>query len=86
MLVKSREMTGRTHVLSWWPGGEEVKTTENCTFAQLMAIANLHVDTDKIFKGVGFPYEIYTTEKKAGSRNSQKFTVKVSWDTSSSIC
>jgi hypothetical protein len=58
MFVKSREMTGRTQTLPWWPGGEEVKTTENCTLAQLMAIANLNVDTDKIFKSAGFPYEM----------------------------
>jgi hypothetical protein len=58
MLVKRREMTGRTRTLQWWLGGEEVKTTENCTLAQLMAIAKLHVDTDKIIKSMGSPYEI----------------------------
>ncbi len=57
MGVKSIEMTGRTQTLPWWPGGQEVKTTKTvqCTLAPLMAIANLHVDTDKIFKSVGFP-------------------------------
>jgi len=29
LLVKSREMTGRTQTLVWWFGGEGVKTTEN---------------------------------------------------------
>jgi hypothetical protein len=29
VLVKSREMTGRTQTLSWWLGGEEIKTTGN---------------------------------------------------------
>ncbi len=29
VLVKSREMTGRTQKLPWWLGGEGVKTTEN---------------------------------------------------------
>jgi hypothetical protein len=29
VLVKRREMTGRTQTLPWWLGREEVKTTEN---------------------------------------------------------
>ncbi len=29
VLVKSREMTGRTQTFPWWLGGEVVKTTEN---------------------------------------------------------
>jgi hypothetical protein len=29
VLVKTREMTGRTQTLQWWLGGEGVKTTEN---------------------------------------------------------
>jgi hypothetical protein len=29
VLVKSRELTGRTQTLPWWLGGEGVKTTEN---------------------------------------------------------
>ena len=29
MLVKSREMIGRTQTLPWWLGGEGVKTTGN---------------------------------------------------------
>ncbi len=28
VLVKSREMTGRTQTLPWWLGGAGVKTTE----------------------------------------------------------
>jgi hypothetical protein len=28
-LVRSRKMTGRSHTLPWWLGGEGVKTTEN---------------------------------------------------------
>ncbi len=29
VLVKSREMTGRTRTMPWWLGREEVETTEN---------------------------------------------------------
>ncbi len=29
VLVKSREMTGRTHTLQWWLEGDRAKTTEN---------------------------------------------------------
>jgi hypothetical protein len=29
VLIKRREMTGRTQTLAWWLGGEGVKTTEN---------------------------------------------------------
>jgi hypothetical protein len=29
VLVKSREITGRSQTLSWWRRGEGVKTTEN---------------------------------------------------------
>ncbi len=28
VLVKSREVTGRSQILPWWLGGEGVKTTE----------------------------------------------------------
>ncbi len=28
VLVKSREMTGRTQTLSWWLGGEGIQTTK----------------------------------------------------------
>jgi hypothetical protein len=38
MLVKSREMTGKTQKLLWWLGVEGVKTTENKKYISPIAV------------------------------------------------